>query len=112
MSARWSVVEGGVAVSSLPQLDGSPFLTDGGIETDLIFNRGAVLPEFASFVLHEDTAGESLMREYFVDYFRLAADVGLGLVLETGTWRASRDWGMKLGYDAAQLRAVNQRAVE
>lgn len=99
-------------MSRLPQLDGSLFLTDGGIETDLIFNKGAVLPEFASFVLHEDTSGESLMREYFGDYFRVGADAGLGLVLETATWRASRDWGAKLGYDAAQLRVVNERAVE
>ena len=99
-------------MSRLPQLDGSLFLTDGGIETDLIFNRGAELPEFASFVLHEDASGESLMREYFVDYFRVGGEAGLGLVLETATWRASRDWGVKLGYDAAQLRAVNERAVE
>ena len=96
----------------LPQLDGSLFLTDGGIETDLIFNRGAHLPEFASFLLHADASGESLMREYYVDYFEVVADTEYGLVLETATWRASRDWGAKLGYDEAQLRAVNRRAVE
>lgn len=97
---------------TLPQLGGSLFVTDGGIETDLIFNRGADLREFASFLLHDDAAGESLMREYFVDYFDVVADTGIGLVLETATWRASRDWGAKLGYDDARLRAVNQRAVE
>lgn len=96
----------------LPQLHGSVFLTDGGIETDLIFHRGAELPEFASFVLHEDAAGETMLRDYFIDYFRLAGDAGLGLVLETATWRASRDWGTKLGYDEVRLRSVNQRAAE
>ena len=35
-------------------MDGSVFLTDGGVETDLIFNHGVDLPEFASFVLHEN----------------------------------------------------------
>ena len=99
-------------MSGLPQLDGSLFLSDGGIETDLIFNKGADLPEFASFLLHADASGESIMRNYFVDYFRIGADAGLGLVLETATWRASRDWGEKLGYDEADLRAVNARAVE
>lgn len=99
-------------VSELPQLKGSLFLTDGGIETDLIFHKGAVLPEFASFVLHEDASGEAMLREYFADYFRIGADAGLGLVLETATWRASRDWGTKLGHDQAQLRSVNQRAAE
>ena len=96
----------------LPQLSGSLFVTDGGIETDLIFNIGIDLPEFASFVLHENTSGEAVLREYFEDYFRITADAGLGLVLETATWRASSDWGIKLGYDEARLRSINQRAAE
>lgn len=103
---------GGVAVLELPQLGGSLFVTDGGIETDLIFNKGVDLPEFASFVLHEDASGEAMLRDYFVNYLRIGADAGLGLVLETATWRASSDWGTKLGYDEARLRLVNQRAAE
>ncbi len=99
-------------MSNLPQLGGSIFLTDGGLETDLIFHKGADLPEFASFILHEDSSGETMLRDYFADYFRIGADTGLGLVLETATWRASRDWGTKLGYDDARLRSVNQRAAE
>ncbi len=97
---------------SLPQLSGSLFVTDGGIETDLIFNKGIGLPEFASFVLHENASGEAVLREYFEDYFRICADAGVGLVLETATWRASSDWGMKLGYDEARLRSINHRAAE
>ena len=96
---------------TLPQTEGSLFLTDGGLETDLIFHHGVDLPEFASFVLHHDADGEVLLRNYFDGYLTIAADSGLGLVLETATWRASRDWGDQLGYDAAQLRAVNERAV-
>jgi S-methylmethionine-dependent homocysteine/selenocysteine methylase len=97
---------------SLPQLAGSVFLTDGGVETDLIFHRGIDLPEFASFVLHENAAGESVLRDYYDDYLRIASQGGFGLVLETTTWRASEDWGAKIGYDAAQLRAANERSVE
>ena len=108
---RVALVDGG-AMFQLPQLGGSVFLTDGGIETDLIFNKGVDLPEFASFVLHENASGEAVLREYFEDYFRISADAGLGLVLETATWRASRDWGLKLGYDEARLRSINQRAAE
>src|SRR4051812_6836902 len=96
---------------ALPQLGSDVFLTDGGIETDLIFNHGIELPEFASFVLHDDPAGETVVRNYFLDYLRIAADQGFGLVLETLTWRASSDWGPLLGYDAARLRAANERAV-
>ena len=97
---------------SLPQLGDDVFLTDGGIETDLIFNRGIEIPEFASFVLHDDPAAEAVVRDYFLDYLRIGATQGYGLVLETLTWRASSDWAPKLGYDDARLRAANERAVE
>jgi S-methylmethionine-dependent homocysteine/selenocysteine methylase len=96
---------------ALPQLGGDVFLTDGGIETDLIFHRGVELPEFASFVLHDDPASEAVVRDYFLDYLRIGATHGRGLVVETLTWRASADWGAQLGYDDARLRAANQRAV-
>jgi S-methylmethionine-dependent homocysteine/selenocysteine methylase len=97
--------------SRLPQMGGSVFLTDGGVETDLIFHHGIDLPEFAAFVLHENAAGESVLRDYYDEYLRIAAHSGFGLVLETTTWRASADWGASLGYDAARLRAVNERSV-
>jgi len=98
--------------ASLPQLGSDVFLTDGGIETDLIFNRGIELPEFASFVLHEDPATEAVVRDYFLAYLQIAATDGFGIVLETLTWRASSDWAPLLGYDDARLRAANERAVE
>src|SRR5262245_16754065 len=95
---------------ALPQLGDDVFLTDGGIEPDLIFHHGVELPEFASFVLHDDATSEAIARDYFLDYLRIGATYGHGLVFETLTWRASRDWGSQLGYDDAQLRAVNERA--
>jgi homocysteine S-methyltransferase len=100
------------AAPPLPQLGSDIFLTDGGIETDLIFNRGVEIPEFASFVLHDDAAAEAIVRDYFLDYLRIGATQGYGLVLETLTWRASSDWAPQLGYDDARLRAANERAVE
>ena len=98
--------------AGLPQLDGGVFLTDGGAETDLIFRRGIELPEFASFVLHDSPRSEAPVRDYFVDYLRIAGDAELGLILETLTWRASADWGAGLGYDATRLHDTNRRAVE
>ena len=101
-----------MSAMALPQLGGSVFLTDGGVETDLIFNRGMDLPEFASFVLHENAESEAVLRDYYEEYLAIGANTGLGLVLETSTWRASKDWGSKLGYDARRLRAVNERSVQ
>jgi homocysteine S-methyltransferase len=96
----------------LPQLDGRVFLTDGGIETTLIYHQGIDLPEFAAFVLLEDEAGRRELRRYFRPYAELAADAGLGLVLETPTWRANRDWAARLGYSAQRLAAANRVAVD
>src|SRR5215510_4786862 len=81
--------------AELPQLHGQPFVTDGGIETDLIFNRGIALREFAAFPLVEDEAGQRVLSAYFDEYAAIAADAGAGLLLETPTWRASGDWGAR-----------------
>jgi S-methylmethionine-dependent homocysteine/selenocysteine methylase len=96
---------------ALPQLGGNVFLTDGGIETTLIFLEGHALPYFAAFHLLQDTAGEVALRKYFGSYAQLAKEQGVGCVLESATWRASADWGAKLGYAPDALRDVNRRAI-
>lgn len=98
------------STTALPHEVSDVFLTDGGIETDLIFGQGIDLPEFASFVLLGSAEGEAALRRYFGDYLAIAADTGHPLVLETATWRANRDWGEQLGYTPPELRAANERA--
>jgi homocysteine S-methyltransferase len=95
----------------LPQLDGGLFVTDGGIETSLIFNDGLELPDFAAFDLLRRPGGESALRNYFRAYARIAASQRAGLVLESATWRASADWGARLGYQTRDLADVNRRAI-
>lgn len=97
--------------NDLPQMSGDIFLTDGGIETCLIFHDGVDLPYFAAFVLLETEEGRDTLKRYFRRYAALAADRDLGFILESPTWRASADWGEKLGYDTDGLAAVNARAV-
>ena len=89
-----------------------PFLTDGGLETDLIFLQGVELPEFAAFPLLETAEGTARLCAYYEGYLAIARDSGTGFVLETPTWRASAVWGERLGYDAAGLDRVNRVAVE
>ena len=43
--------------TKLPQLDGRVFLSEGGLETDLIFHHDIDLPDFASFPLLESPSG-------------------------------------------------------
>ena len=96
----------------LPQLDGGLFLTDGGIETTLIFHRGLDLPAFAAFVLLEDERGTEELRRYYAPYLELARERELGFVLESPTWRASPRWAEELGYSPARLDELNRRAIE
>ena len=88
------------------------WVTDGGLETELLFHRGLDLPEFAAFPLVEQPAGAQVLADYYRGYAAIAGAAGVGLVLETPTWRANPDWGAKLGYDAAALDRVNRRAVD
>lgn len=88
-----------------------PFLSDGGMETDLIFHEGADLPLFASFVLLDSEEGHEMLRRYAVSYLDMAQAAGRGFVLGTPTWRANGGWGPKLGLDDAGIRDVNRRAV-
>jgi len=97
--------------TSLPQLEGDLFLTDGGLETSLIFHQGVDLPEFAAFVLLDDEAGLEQLRRYYEPYLALARESGAGFVLETPTWRASPGWAARLGVSAQKLDALNRRAV-
>ena len=84
--------------NALPQLDGRLFLTDGGIETTLIFHEGVDLPYFAAFHLLRQLAGREMLLRYYERYIAIAKADGLGFILESPTWRASCDWGEKLGY--------------
>jgi S-methylmethionine-dependent homocysteine/selenocysteine methylase len=88
------------------------FLTDGGIETTLIFHDGFDLPHFASFILLESEEGISALRSYYSRYLEIASGAGSGFILETPTWRANADWGKRLGYDGEQLDAINRIAVD
>lgn len=93
-------------------LDGGGWVTDGGLETDLLFNHGVDLPEFASFPLVQDERGSALLKSYYEEYAAIAAAAGAGLLVETPTWRANPDWGTVIGYDADALDQANRAAVK
>ena len=96
-----------MSVTTLPHQTSRQFITDGGMETYMIFDRGVELPEFASFPLIDTDAGRTELRAYFEPYLAVAREHEAGFILETPTWRASLDWGRKLGYDADALARVN-----
>jgi S-methylmethionine-dependent homocysteine/selenocysteine methylase len=95
----------------LQELAGRTFITDGGMETSLIFNDGLDLPHFAAFVLLDDPSGVDALRAYYRAYIDLAAERGVGIVLDAPTWRANADWGERLGYSVEALADINRRGV-
>ena len=97
--------------NALPQLGEGLFLTDGGLETTLIFHDGIDLPYFASFDLLKSAEGAARLRAYYERYIAMAKRARTGFVLEGVTWRASPDWGKKLGYAPAALAQANRKAV-
>jgi S-methylmethionine-dependent homocysteine/selenocysteine methylase len=95
----------------LPQLSDKTFITDGGLETTLIFHHGYDLPQFAAFDLFKQSNGYETLRNYFTDYATIAKTHQTGYILESPTWRASRDWGQKIGYSAKDLKEINRLSI-
>ena len=99
-------------INEAPQLGSGLFLTDGGIETSLIFLDGLDLPYFAAFHLLRDKTGRDALVRYYERYIAIAQADGVGFILESPTWRASSDWGSKLGYSRDAIAAVNRQSIE
>ena len=96
---------------ALPQLS-RLFVTDAGLETDLIFNREIDLPCFSSIALLRTDEGRRVLDDYFRSYLELARRLGTGCLLESASWRASPDWAPKLGLEVGELEALNRSSVE
>lgn len=91
--------------------DGAWFVTDGGLETVLVFHDGVDLPAFAAFPLLDSVDGRSRLERYFADFVAIAAATGATFVAETPTWRANPNWGAELGYSREGLATLNRQAV-
>jgi S-methylmethionine-dependent homocysteine/selenocysteine methylase len=96
----------------LPQLTSRVFLTDGGIETTIIFDDGIDLIDFAAFPLLSEEVGQEILQRYFDSYAEIAVRDGLGIVLETPTWRANPDWAARQRYGSTELVTINHKSVE
>jgi len=96
----------------LPTESSDLFLTDGGLETTLVFLEGYDLPCFAAFDLLKDEKGSDAIMNYYRRYMNMARDAQLGFILESPTWRANPDWIEKTGYPASSISGINHKAVQ
>jgi S-methylmethionine-dependent homocysteine/selenocysteine methylase len=100
------------ATLDLPHLDGRLWMADGGLETTLLYLHGIDLPDFAAFPLLDDAAGRRELRAYYEPYLRAARIRGLGMVVDTPTWRANPDWSARLGWSLDSLDRLNTTSVD
>ncbi|MFC6101407.1 homocysteine S-methyltransferase family protein [Olivibacter domesticus] len=97
---------------TFPNASDSLFLTDGGLETTLIFLQGYELPYFAAFDLLKDKKGYNTIEDYYRQYLKIAKDFKMGFILESPTWRANPDWIQKIGYPHSAIYEVNRNAIQ
>ena len=98
--------------TDLPQLAQSTFMTDGGLETTLIFKEGINLPHFASFDLLKNKEGRKILKDYYQTYLDISKQKCGGFILEAPTWRANPDWAKKIGYSIESLDRINRVAIQ
>jgi homocysteine S-methyltransferase len=95
----------------LPQLSGDLYLTDAGIETDLMFNHGIEIREFAAHTLLPDQEGREAVANYLRGYLSLAKEYDAGLVLDSQTWKAHMHWANDLGATEEELHRANKECI-
>lgn len=98
--------------TTLPPDSDDLFLTDGGLETTLIFLEGYELPFFAAFDLLKNEKGYQAIHDYYLRYLNIAREFGTGFIFESPTWRANPDWIKKLDYPDAAIEEINQRSIQ
>ena len=98
--------------TTLPNETSDLFLTDGGLETTLVFLEGFELPCFAAFDLLKEERGYNALKAYYKRYLNISKDFNLGFILESPTWRANPDWMQKIGYPGSTISDVNKKAVQ
>lgn len=96
---------------TLPQQSGEIFMSDGGIETTLIFEFGFDLPDFAAFPLLNTAEGRDALKSYYRKHAEIARRHDRGFIFESATWRASQDWGDRLGFTPDEMADVNRAAI-
>jgi len=99
--------------SFVDRLKAAPvMLTDGGIETRLIYEFNRPLPDFASFLPLFDREGRRALAAIYRSYMEVAADHDLPMQIGTPTWRAHPEGLARQGFAAAgDLARVNGEAV-
>ncbi|SFI13906.1 homocysteine S-methyltransferase family protein [Albimonas pacifica] len=100
------------ATETPPRRPGLDYLTEGGIETEIMYRWGYELPHFAMFPLLERADARATLRGLYRRWLDVAARHGMGALIGGFDYRASPDWGARLGYSPAALAEANLAAID
>lgn len=98
--------------TEFPREPGLLYLTEGGTETEIMYRHGHTLREFAMFELMDNPAAVADMRDMYRRYLDAAAAHGFGAMMASFDYRASPDWGAKLGYSAGGLQEMQAKCID
>lgn len=87
------------------------YLSDGGLETYMIFDKGYDLPCFSAAVLLDTPRGRADLTAYAERFISIAKASGRGFILDVPTWRAGGAWAGPLGQTLQEVMDTNTRAV-
>jgi len=91
--------------------EGVDYLTEGGIETEILYRWGYELPKFAMYPLLADPSAVDVLRGMYRRYLDVACEYGFAALVGGLDYRASPDWGAALGYSSEALKAANLAAI-
>lgn len=89
----------------------TPYLTEGGTETEIMFRHGHDFPHFAMFELLKSPQAMSDLRDMYSRYLDVVAETGFGALMSGLDYRASPDWGGLLGYSTEGLAEVQAQCI-
>lgn len=98
--------------TTFPREDGILYLTEGGTETEVIYRHGHELRDFAMFELMNKPEAVRDMENMYRRYLDKAAQYGFSALMSGFDYRASPDWGAKLGYSAEGLREMQHKCID
>lgn len=93
------------------QQPGTFYMTEGGQETEIMYKHGHDLPEFAMFPLLDRPGAVADMRAMYRHYLEAAARHRFIPIIGGLDYRASADWGAKLGYTPEGLADAELRSI-
>ena len=95
-----------------PQAEGKLYLTEGGQETEVMYRFGHELPEFAMYPLLDRPEAMAALTGMYQRYLEVAARNGFSVLMGGLDYRASPDWGAKLGYSPEELAQAQLRCID